>query len=147
MPGIKRDSSGRFTPTGRAAPPTASSAPRQTAPSAPASPSNSSASSYQNLYASFHALEGQAAETRQVERALGDHTMREGDVLVVNGSADGQPTSYRYKVIKRTAKTATVRMIRMNGTLGDPETLRIQEPGGNEYLKMHGGYHRAYPER
>lgn len=124
--------------------PTASS--KATTQTGTATQSTSRAASYAETYRNFHRLTGQKAEQRQIERALGDNTIRKGDVVVVNGDADGQATSFRYKVVKRTPKTVTLRMIRMNGTLGDPETLRVQDPGGREYLKMHGGYKYGVPE-
>lgn len=144
---VKRSKDGKFAGSigsGRTAPTAAPQSPHTPPAAGAKAPAPTSQDSLNAMYAGFQAQQNESdtsrSEAREVERALGDRTMQVGDHVVVNADADGQGIRFRYRVVKRTPKTVTVRMVRVNGTLAEPETFRVQKSGTTEYLKMHGGH-------
>jgi hypothetical protein len=66
-----------------------------------------------------------------------DGTWQEGDVVKVHSDADGQPVTFEYKVVTRKPRTVIIRMIRMNGTLGEEQTFRVKTyEDGREYIAL-----------
>jgi hypothetical protein len=63
--------------------------------------------------------------------------MQVGDVLKVHADADGQPITFEYKIVTRKPKTVVIRMIRADGTLGEPRSLRVKkDESGTEFIAL-----------